>query len=81
MGRCRASVFRQRGSIAVALRLIPTQPPDLDSLGVPPSIAKLADESRGLVVVTGATGSGKSTTLAAIVNRINQTRAAAHSDD
>jgi twitching motility protein PilT len=75
IGRCRASVFRQRGSIAVALRLIPTHPPDLDSIGVPASVAKLAEESRGLVVVTGVTGSGKSTTLAALVNRINQTRA------
>ncbi len=74
-GRCRASVFRQRGTIAIALRLIPAELPTLDSLGLPGSVASLAEESRGLVLVTGATGSGKSTTLAAIVNKINETRA------
>src|SRR5947209_3645588 len=67
IGRCRASVFRQRGTIAIALRLIPEHLPTLDALGLPPSVASLAEESRGLVVVTGATGSGKSTTLAALV--------------
>src|SRR5207237_779645 len=75
VGRCRASVFRQRGTVAVALRLIPATLPDLDALGLPPSVSALADESRGLVLVTGATGSGKSTTLAALVNRINENRA------
>jgi len=75
VGRCRASVFRQRGTVAVALRIIPSQLPDLETLGLPPSVSMLAEESRGLVLVTGATGSGKSTTLAALVNRINQTRA------
>src|SRR5262249_53917447 len=75
VGRCRASVFRQRGTVAIALRLIPSELPDLTALGLPPSVATLAEESRGLVVVTGVTGSGKSTTLAALVNKINQTRA------
>jgi len=75
VGRCRASVFRQRGSTGLALRLIPASIPPLDSLGLPSSVASLATESRGLVIVTGATGSGKSTTLAALVDRINQTRA------
>jgi len=75
IGRCRASVFRQRGTIAIALRLIPAKIPDLEALGLPPSVAALAEESRGLVLVTGATGSGKSTTLASLVSRINQTRA------
>ena len=75
VGRCRASIFRQRGSLGLALRLIPAQVPALDTLGLPASVARLADESRGLVVVTGATGSGKSTTLAALVDHINQTRA------
>ena len=75
VGRCRASVFRQRGTVAIALRLIPDDLPDLTALGLPPSVAALSEESRGLVLVTGATGSGKSTTLAALVNRINQMRA------
>jgi twitching motility protein PilT len=75
VGRCRASVFRQRGSLAVALRLIPATIPDLGALGLPPSVAALAHESRGLVLVTGATGSGKSTTLAALVSAINARRA------
>jgi twitching motility protein PilT len=75
VGRCRASIFRQRGTLAIALRLIPENLPSLDALGLPASVAALAEESRGLVVVTGATGSGKSTTLAALVAKINQTRA------
>jgi twitching motility protein PilT len=75
VGRCRASVFRQRGTIAVALRLIPSKLPALEALGLPASVSALAEESRGLVLVTGATGSGKSTTLAALVNRINELRA------
>ncbi len=75
VGRCRASVFRQRNTTGMALRLIPAMIPALDSLGMPPAVAALSTESRGLVVVTGATGSGKSTTLAALVDRINKTRA------
>jgi twitching motility protein PilT len=72
--RVRASVFRQRGTIAVSMRLIPDEIPALDALGLPPSVVKLAEESRGLVLVTGVTGSGKSTTLAALVDLINRTR-------
>ena len=75
VGRIRASVFRQRGTIAVSMRLIPDQIPTLEELGLPPSVVNLASESRGLVLVTGATGSGKSTTLAALVDLINRTRA------
>jgi twitching motility protein PilT len=75
VGRIRASVFRQRGTIAVSMRLIPDQIPSLEELGLPPSVVGLAGESRGLVLVTGATGSGKSTTLAALVDLINRTRA------
>ncbi len=74
VGRVRASVFRQRGTIGVSMRLIPEQIPALGVLGLPPSVVKLAEESRGLVVVTGVTGSGKSTTLAALVDLINRTR-------
>jgi twitching motility protein PilT len=75
VGRVRASVFRQRGTIAVSMRLIPSRVPSLEQLGLPPSVVALAGESRGLVLVTGATGSGKSTTLAALVDLINRTRA------
>jgi twitching motility protein PilT len=75
VGRVRASVFRQRGTIAVSMRLIPDEIPTLEALGLPPSVVSLATESRGLVLVTGATGSGKSTTLAALVDLINRTRA------
>ena len=75
VGRCRASVFHQRGTIAISLRLIPATVPTLEALGLPKAVVSLADESRGLVLVTGVTGSGKSTTLAALVDLINRTRA------
>jgi twitching motility protein PilT len=75
VGRIRASVFRQRGTIAISMRLIPAQIPTPESLGLPPAVINLTTESRGLILVTGATGSGKSTTLASLVNLINQTRA------
>ncbi|MEO7190694.1 MAG: PilT/PilU family type 4a pilus ATPase [Vicinamibacterales bacterium] len=75
IGRVRASVFRQRGTTAVSMRLIPDQIPAMDVLGVPASVIALAEESRGLVLVTGVTGSGKSTTLAAIIDAINRSRA------
>jgi twitching motility protein PilT len=75
VGRCRASVFRQRGTVAVSMRLIPAAVPSLQALGLPASVISLAEESRGLVLVTGVTGSGKSTTLAALVDLINRTRA------
>jgi twitching motility protein PilT len=74
VGRIRASVFRQRGTTAVSMRLIPDQVPSIDELGLPPAVVRLAEESRGLALVTGVTGSGKSTTLAAIVDLINRTR-------
>ena len=72
--RCRASVFRQRGTLALSLRLIPSQIPPLGGIGLPESVMVLAKESRGLILITGATGSGKSTTLAALVGEINRTR-------
>jgi twitching motility protein PilT len=72
--RIRASVFRQRGTIAVSMRLIPDQIPPIDALGLPAAVVRLAEESRGLVLVTGVTGSGKSTTLGAIIDLINRTR-------
>jgi twitching motility protein PilT len=72
--RFRVNAFRQRGAISFAFRVIPAKVPDFDDLGLPPGVRRLAEEHRGLVLVTGATGSGKTTTLAAIVNHINQTR-------
>ena len=72
--RLRANVFHQRGSLAVALRVLPYQIPDADTLGIPGICLDWADGYHGLVLVTGPTGSGKSTTLAALVDRINRRR-------
>lgn len=72
--RIRASVFRQRGTVGVTMRLIPDRIPPIETLGLPPAVRKLAELRRGLVVVTGITGSGKSTTLAALIDVINRTR-------
>jgi twitching motility protein PilT len=72
--RFRVNAFRQRGAISVAFRLIPRDVPTFGSLHMPPGVARLAEEQRGLVLVTGATGTGKSTTLAAMLDHINRTR-------
>jgi twitching motility protein PilT len=72
--RFRVNVFRQRGAISLAFRVIPNIIPSFDDLRLPRGIARLAEEHFGLVLVTGATGSGKSTTLAAVVDHINRTR-------
>ncbi|HUJ55988.1 MAG TPA: PilT/PilU family type 4a pilus ATPase [Gaiellaceae bacterium] len=72
--RFRVNAFRQRGDLSLAFRVIPALVPSFASLGLPPGVERLAGESRGLVLVTGATGSGKTTTLAAIVDHVNQTR-------
>lgn len=74
VGRFRVSVFRQRGSVGSVMRLIPGSIPTFEELGLPPSVASLAQLRRGLVLVTGPTGSGKSTTLASIVRLINESR-------
>ncbi len=73
-GRFRANIYKQRGSIAIAIRLIPKEIPELSTLGIPESVIKLTNKNRGLVLVTGPTGAGKSTTLAALVNLINENR-------
>ena len=73
--RLRANVFYQRGTLGVAVRVLPYNIPDTASLRLPRVVEEWADGYHGLVLVTGATGSGKSTTLAALVNRINQRRA------
>jgi twitching motility protein PilT len=72
--RFRVNAFRQRGSISFAFRVIPKSVPTFADLALPPGVARLATEHRGLVLVTGATGSGKTTTLAAIIGEINRTR-------
>lgn len=71
MGRYRVNAFRQRGSVAMVLRLVGTVVPTPESLGLPQSVIDLYSQKRGLVLVTGPTGSGKSTTLASIVGKIN----------
>jgi len=76
IGRFRVNMFRQRGSLCAILRVIPTEIPTLEGLGLPPRIQGLAEEERGLVLVTGATGSGKSSTLAAMIKHINGKRSA-----
>ncbi|MGQ7349743.1 type IV pilus twitching motility protein PilT [Quadrisphaera oryzae] len=73
-GRFRVNVYRQRESLGAAFRVIPAEIKPLDTLGVPPSVAHFATLPRGLVLVTGPTGSGKSTTLAALVDLANSTR-------
>lgn len=75
VGRYRVNAFRQRGSIGVVIRLIPFVIPSPESLGLPPVSIELAKLHKGLVLVTGPTGSGKSTTLASLVDYINRTRA------
>lgn len=74
VGRFRCNLMRQRGSIAVAFRVVPYNPPILDELKLPPTVRDLCYLPRGLVLVTGPTGSGKSTTLAAMINLINNER-------
>lgn len=75
LGRYRANVHMQRGTVAAALRTISTEIPDIRKLGLPQSVLNFTDYKHGLVLVTGPTGSGKSTTLASMINTINQTRA------
>jgi twitching motility protein PilT len=75
LGRFRCNVFQQRGTIGLVMRVIPSRVPTVDELQLPPALKRIADEERGLILVTGTTGSGKSTTLAAMLNHINNTRA------
>ena len=72
--RFRVNGFRQRGAISFAFRVIPSEIPSFDQLHLPPGVKRLAAEHRGLILVTGATGSGKTTTLAAMIDHINRTR-------
>src|SRR5881227_3987436 len=74
LGRFRVNVFQQRGNVGLVLRVIPTKIRALDELYLPRIVESICDEQRGLVLVTGVTGSGKSTTLAAMIDRINSQR-------
>jgi twitching motility protein PilT len=74
LGRFRCNIFQQRGTVGMVLRVIPTTVRTIDDLRLPPVCERIAEERRGLILVTGTTGSGKSTTLAAIIDYINRTR-------
>ena len=75
MARFRVNAFKQRGNVSIAFRVIPYQVRSVDDLGLPPVIRTLAEEPRGIILLTGTTGSGKTTTLAAMIDHINSTRA------
>jgi len=72
LSRFRVNVLRQRGTLSFAFRLVPFKIPTLDELGMPPVLKQLAMKKRGLILITGQTGSGKSTTMAALINHINE---------
>ena len=74
VGRFRANVFQQRGAVSMVLRVIPDKVRTISELGLPPVCERISEERRGLILVTGATGSGKSSTLAAMIDYINSTR-------
>ncbi|MDQ1558715.1 MAG: twitching motility protein PilT [Pyrinomonadaceae bacterium] len=74
VGRFRANVFQQRGTVSMVLRVIPDRVRTMSDLGLPPAVEQIGAEQRGLILVTGATGSGKSSTLAALIDHINSTR-------
>lgn len=74
MGRFRVNFYRQRGTTGIAIRLVRSVITSFEDLNLPPTLKKLADRRRGLIIVTGTTGSGKSTTLAAMIDHINQNR-------
>lgn len=76
LGRFRINVYSQLGNVNMVFRVIPTQVPQISDLKLPPVISKIAENSRGLVLVTGTTGCGKSTTLASMINHINESRTA-----
>ena len=76
LGRFRCNIFQQRGTVGLVLRVIPMQIRTIEELGLPAVLDRISGEERGLVLVTGTTGSGKSTTLAAMIDHINRTRTA-----
>ena len=72
IGRFRVNIMRQRGSFSIIMRVIPWEVPTFDKLGLPPVLARIASVERGMILVTGVTGSGKSSTMEALINYINQ---------
>jgi twitching motility protein PilT len=74
LSRFRVNTFKQRGAVSIVCRAIPFEIRSVEDLGLPPVVTKLAEEERGIILVTGTTGSGKSTTLAAMIDHINRTR-------
>ena len=80
LGRFRLSAFRQRGSISAVFRFVPANIPPLGELGLPSILAELIMEKRGLLLLVGATGSGKSTTIASMLDHRNELRAGPHFD-
>lgn len=72
VGRFRVNTFRQRGSVSIAMRFIPFGVPKFEDLGLPEVVGTLAREERGIILVTGTTGSGKSTTLASMIDLVNR---------
>ena len=81
MGRFRVNAYMQRASVGAAFRLIPSEIKSIDQLGLPTGVHEFVKKPRGFVLVTGPTGSGKSTSLAAMIDEINQTRKRAHPHD
>src|SRR5215470_1135694 len=75
LGRFRVNVMRQRGSVGLVLRRVQSEIPSFERLGLPPAVRRLAENPRGLVLVTGPTGSGKTTTLACMIDHVNETMA------
>jgi twitching motility protein PilT len=75
MGRFRVNVFRQRGSVGLVFRRVLPGTPSFEALGLPPVVRRLAEEPRGMILVTGPTGSGKTTTIAAMIDHINENKA------
>src|SRR3954452_21954055 len=78
MARFRVTVFKEKGNFGMVLRQIPSKLPTMEQTGLPPSVRELLYKPRGLVLVTGPTGSGKTTTLASMINIINEERDDAH---
>jgi twitching motility protein PilT len=74
LGRFRVNAFKQRGSVSLVMRAVPFRVPELHELNLPPAVKALAEEERGIVLVTGTTGSGKSTTLGAMIDHINRSQ-------
>src|SRR5437763_11018939 len=73
LGRFRVNAFLQRGSVSIVMRAIPVVIKSVDELGLPPAVTTLAEQERGIILLTGTTGSGKSTTLAAMIDHMNRT--------